>query len=588
LTTSIIPEIKVSAVENGTAVLTFTPLKDSTGTCNVRLTAAAEGATQKVQNFKIQIVKMSEAEAVNVDVNLSTEYQTIDGFGAFMGSGGQKTETILKLAKDIGMSMARFGIIGREFEPYNDNSDFNVMDLSQFDKSAMSLETMRWLKQFGGTDKMILTMWSPPAWMKRNKSLSAEYWATDNKLEPHYYEEYAEHMVAVIKTIKNETGIDLYAVSLQNEPEFNEPYASCVILWNEMRDLLKVVGPRFEREGITTKIFWAEALPAQGHIRDYIMAVKNDSEAAKYVDIVAIHNYDADGINVGGAGAKTWENIYEWAQTPEPACPTWMTETSGHENSWDGAMELAGNIYNALGYGNASAWVWWSFNDPKSSENYGLVVDNVPTSRYYVSKQYYKHIRPGAIRVEHHSADEDVPVLAFKNPIDSKVTVVMINKKSTPTVVSLNGSKLPTRYDFITTANNRNFAYGDPVSGDQLFLLPANSISTLVGDYDPTDVEDERPQVPEEFKLMQNYLNPFNPTTTIEFQLPQTSDVTIKIFNILGREVYTLTDRTFQSGRHSLLWNGLDNAGQQVSTGMYLYRIQAGNFVDVKKAVLIR
>ena len=126
------------------------------------------------------------------------------------------------------MSMARFGIIGREFEPYNDNSDANVLDLSQFDKSAMSLETMRWLKQYGGTDKMILTMWSPPAWMKRNKSLSAEYWATDNKLEPHYYEEYAEHMVAVMQELFTAAGITMVLVC--HEPEVLPPCCQRVVL----------------------------------------------------------------------------------------------------------------------------------------------------------------------------------------------------------------------------------------------------------------------------------------------------------------------------------------------------------------------
>ncbi len=94
--------------------------------------------------------------------------------------------------------------------------------------------------------------------------------------------------------------------------------------------------------------------------------------------------------------------------------------------------------------------------------------------------------------------------------------------------------------------------------------------------------------MPETFKLMQNYPNPFNPSTTIEFQLPKPSDVTVKIYNVLGREVYTLADRTFQPGQHTLLWNGLDHNGQPVSSGMYLYRIVAGDFVDVKKALLVR
>lgn len=585
----LIPDASVSPVENGRATLSFKVSPGRTGSSTIRVTVTADSSRRLTSSFDINVVPMRDVDAVNVDVNLSEEFQTIDGFGAFMGTGsGMKNEQVLNLAVDIGMSVARFGVINNEFEPVNDNSDPNVMAMEHFHTSAVPLRTIRWLRDNADVDKYILSWWSPPAWMKRNKALSAEYWATDNKLEPHYYEEYAEHVAAMIKMIKNETGIDLYAISLQNEPQFNEPYPSCQINPREMRDLIKVVGPRLEREGLDTKIYWAEALPPQNSIDDYIFAVKNDPEAAKYVDIVATHNYDEDGINVGGPGAKQWAQIYEWAQNPDPALPTWMTETSGHANTWQGALNLAGNIYNALGYGNVSAWIWWSFNADRDSERYGLVVDNEPTSRYYISKHYYKYIRPGAVRVYTLSEHEDVPCLTFKNPQLGKVTVVMINKSAAPQVVGIAGRKLPSFYERYTSVQHRYFAKEEPVNAGELFLLPANSISTLVGDYDPTVVEDEAETLPETFKLFQNYPNPFNPTTTVQFQVPKTGHVHLSVYNVLGQKVRTLVDRVVPGGTYSQQWNGTNDNGQPISTGVYFIRFQAGGFVDVKKGLLVR
>ncbi|MBN1893561.1 hypothetical protein JW906_03655, partial [bacterium] len=317
-TKGVIPVPTIGAVEDSKAWLTFTPVSGKTGNSTIKVTASAEGSKSVSRSFRIDVVEMSDASAARVDIDLSASHQTIDGFGAFMGSGsGVIADRPLRLAADIGMTMARFGVIDVEFEPVNDNSDPDVTDWSRFDTDAVPLETMRLLRDNTDVEKFILTFWSPPAWMKRNKSLSAEDWSTDNKLEPFYYEEYAEHIAALIRTIQFETGIELYAVSLQNEPQFNEPYASCQINPNEMRDLIKVVGPRLEAEGLNTKIFWAEALPTQGMIQTYITALKNDPEAARYADIVAIHNYDADGIHVGGAGAQEWGRIYNWAQTGE-------------------------------------------------------------------------------------------------------------------------------------------------------------------------------------------------------------------------------------------------------------------------------
>lgn len=102
-----------------------------------------------------------------------------------------------------------------------------------------------------------------------------------------------------------------------------------------------------------------------------------------------------------------------------------------------------------------------------------------------------------------------------------------------------------------------------------------------------TDVEEEN-VIPNKYSLEQNYPNPFNPTTRITYSLPQNSFVALKIYDILGREVKTLINNEVNAGTHSIVWNGTDNYGNKVSSGTYIYRVVAGDFVSVKKMVLIK
>lgn len=95
-------------------------------------------------------------------------------------------------------------------------------------------------------------------------------------------------------------------------------------------------------------------------------------------------------------------------------------------------------------------------------------------------------------------------------------------------------------------------------------------------------------QIPTEFSLEQNYPNPFNPSTVIKYTLPKNEFVTVKIYDMLGREVKTLVSRENTAGNYSVEWNGDDNFGNKVSAGTYIYRITAGNFVAVKKMLLIK
>ena len=106
----------------------------------------------------------------------------------------------------------------------------------------------------------------------------------------------------------------------------------------------------------------------------------------------------------------------------------------------------------------------------------------------------------------------------------------------------------------------------------------------------PTAVGDgsSMPELPRSFSLGQNYPNPFNPTTRINYWLPQRAHVEIDVYNILGQKVTTLVNGDRAAGAHTAEWNGMDGSGNQVSTGIYFYRIKAGDFVESKKMLLLK
>jgi hypothetical protein len=94
--------------------------------------------------------------------------------------------------------------------------------------------------------------------------------------------------------------------------------------------------------------------------------------------------------------------------------------------------------------------------------------------------------------------------------------------------------------------------------------------------------------VPMEFALQQNYPNPFNPSTQIQYSLPTDANVTIAIYDLVGRQVRTLVNQQVTAGYHSTLWNATNDMGSSVSAGVYIYTITANDFRDVKKMILLK
>jgi hypothetical protein len=94
--------------------------------------------------------------------------------------------------------------------------------------------------------------------------------------------------------------------------------------------------------------------------------------------------------------------------------------------------------------------------------------------------------------------------------------------------------------------------------------------------------------VPVSYALFQNYPNPFNANTVLRFDVPRNGQVTLKIFDTLGREVRTLTDRYLQAGSYTISWNGRNNGGKETASGVYFSKLEAGGFEDVVKMVMMK
>ena len=103
-----------------------------------------------------------------------------------------------------------------------------------------------------------------------------------------------------------------------------------------------------------------------------------------------------------------------------------------------------------------------------------------------------------------------------------------------------------------------------------------------------TGIGDGGVQVPKEFALYQNYPNPFNPTTTIRYDVKQATEVKLVIYNMLGQEVRTLVNNRQDAGYKTVVWDGLNNRGSRVASGIYIYRLQAGDFVQARKMILMK
>jgi len=171
---------------------------------------------------------------------------------------------------------------------------------------------------------------------------------------------------------------------------------------------------------------------------------------------------------------------------------------------------------------------------------------------------------------------EGTAPLFLKNTRDGKVTVANVLTDMTK-AVSGEGMVARLTFRWIGSDNDRMEIDGINV------IDPRGRMNTL----EKTGVDNPVP-LPDKFELKQNYPNPFNPETNISFALPEASNVKIVIYNVLGQKVRTLVDQEFKAGVRTIRWDGRNDIGSKVASGMYIYRVVSGKNVATKKMTLLK
>ena len=356
------------------------------------------GSESVMKIFFVKVIEPVPAEFATVIVDANDKNQIIRGFGTF--SNEERWSELY--ASDLGASAMRLGLIGNQWEPENDNDNPNELNMEGFNYGAFDWDYYSGLKELG-VETFIITSWSPPAWMKRKMSLdhkgqAVDWELTDNILDPVYYEEFAEMWVGLIKAFKEICDIDIAAIGLQNEPFFNEPYGSAILGPDQFPGLIEIVGNRLAAEGLGHVEFMPEQVfgffaysPEQYHNKLIL-----NTTADSYTPFFAVHGYDQTGIDSDFPDYTRWRSLYDKVSGGDYPKELWMSETHIAYEGWSSAMSLAGALHGSLWAGNITLWTNWSFGDMQLTRN-------EPNSSFYASKNFFKYIRPGAVRIRNNN-----------------------------------------------------------------------------------------------------------------------------------------------------------------------------------------
>ena len=420
--------------------------------------------------------------------------------------------------------------------------------------------------------KVIATPWTPPAWMKSSDSI------VGGSLNTNSYAAFAAHLKSFADTMAS-NGAPVYAVSVQNEPDFNASYEGC--LWNGTQ-FLNFMKNNALAVGIP--VFMPESESFNHTLSD---ATLNDSVAASHVAFIGGHIYGATPSSYPLALSKGKE--------------LWMTEYlinspgsgADMDTSLKGALATAKSINDCMN-ANMSAYVWWYI-----VRYYGLIDDGMKggvagniTKKGYVMSQFARFVRPNSIRVLMAVPRGSVYVTAYKSVVpgsanNSHFVILALNLGSSPinqtfTLQNIaSGTATVTPYVTSKTKNCEQQTDLTVSNGSFTATLSDSSITTFVGNV-VTGVDEVR-SVPRAFEMYQNYPNPFNPTTEIRYDVAERSFISIAVYDLLGRKVATLVSQVRDPGQYRISFD----AGAFPS-GVYFYRLQADGQNIIRKMSLLK
>jgi len=404
------------------------------------------------------------AQAGDITVDPGKTHQVVDGFGeadVWQGSSSTAMQTLLfDPVKGIGLTLLRIGI-----ESVSGKSVL-MGNAGIADGQAIT--------KFGG--KVWAAPWSPPASLKNNNNVNGtgkntNLSGTNDTLKTSSYDAWATLLAAFPAYYKQLSGVDLYAISAQNEPDFDPNYEACVYDKTQMVNFIDVLGPKLAALNPPVKVLAAEP-DNWGNLWGgdaYGPAIIADASANMYVGPIATHDY-------GGTSAGTY------SRPAPPANNThhvWETECTPGDT---GAITTATMIYAAFAGGNVSAWhYWWT-------QSFVPDVNNPPPQVYAVGN-FSRFVRPGYYRVDVSGAPTpsgtNPLVVAFGNTADGTVSIVVVNGGPAKDVsFFVAGSAWPASVTPYVTSSSSKLAAGTPISltGARFTAsLAAQSVTTFTG-----------------------------------------------------------------------------------------------------------
>jgi glucuronoarabinoxylan endo-1,4-beta-xylanase len=260
--------------------------------------------------------------------------------------------------------------------------------------------------------RVIATPWSPPAAMKSNNNVN-----NGGRLNPGSYADYASYLQSFVAFMED-GGAPLYAISIQNEPDWSPSYESC--LWSGAEFNTWIVN---HASVITTRLIMPETVNlTAGSLMSHADPSLNDPAAAAHIDIVGTHIYGTAPAPYPNAVSKNKE--------------VWMTEHTVESTGLQGALDLAREIHDSMTVGNYHAYVYWWLQNwivgNASPYEAGLINDpalNLElTKKGYVMGQFSKFVRPDYVRADATAnPSTGVFVSAYRDNVDSRFVIVAIN-----------------------------------------------------------------------------------------------------------------------------------------------------------------
>jgi glucuronoarabinoxylan endo-1,4-beta-xylanase len=397
------------------------------------------------------------AQAGDVTINPSTTYQTMDGFGiADVWQSRNSSSTALRTLlfdpdQGVGLTLLRIGI---------DGSSGKIMGDAAFVDGPEVVK-------HGG--KVWAAPWSPPAAAKDNNNVN-----NGGHLLTSAYDSWASTLAAFPAYYKQQSGgVDLYAISAQNEPDFTASYQSCLYSSTQMSSFIKVLGPKLAALDPPVSVLAAEP-DTWGNLwsgDNYGNAILNDATVSSFVSVIATHDYGS--------------NVNSTTRPAPPASNThrvWQTEiTYSSGAAINAGLDIARGIYAAVTGGRVNGWLYWwtqAFMDGGSAAS--------PPKRVYAMGNFSKFVRPGYVRVGVTGAPSSVQIVPFVSPSDGTLAIVALNSGTSAQQVSffVSGSAWPGTVTPYVTSAGSNLAAGTatPVSGARFSgTLAAQSITTFLG-----------------------------------------------------------------------------------------------------------